>query len=64
MLERGAVAVLDQRIVFLSLGTADITNDAVARIDLALGDGAATAEGASPSVDPITEPTPEAAPEQ
>ena len=64
MLERGAVAVLDQRIVFLSLSSADITNDAVARIDLVLGDGAAPAEDVSPSVDPITEPTPEAVPEQ
>ena len=64
MLERGAVAVLDQRIVFLSLGSADITNDAVARIDLVLGDGAAPAEDVSPSVDPITEPSPEAVPEQ
>ncbi|MCO4848941.1 MAG: OmpH family outer membrane protein [Yoonia sp.] len=39
MLERGAVAVLDQRLVFLSLGTVDITQDAIARIDDTFGDG-------------------------
>jgi len=39
MLERGAVALLDQRIVFLSLSSADITLDAVTRIDTAIGDG-------------------------
>jgi Skp family chaperone for outer membrane proteins len=44
MLERGAVAILDQRVVFLSLSTADITSDAVARIDATFGDGTAPAE--------------------
>ena len=39
MLERGAVAVLDQRIVFLSLSAADITQDAILRIDDIFGDG-------------------------
>lgn len=39
MLERGAVAVLDQRIVFLSLSTVDITKDAITRIDTTFGDG-------------------------
>ncbi|MFT5649210.1 MAG: Skp family chaperone for outer membrane protein [Yoonia sp.] len=39
MLERGAVAVLDQRIVFLSLSTVDITQDAIVRIDDTFGDG-------------------------
>lgn len=56
MLERDAVAVLDQRIVFLSLGSADITNDAVARIDLVLGDGAAIDVDPSPSDAPVTAP--------
>ena len=41
MLERGAVAVLDQRLVFLSLSTVDITQDAIARIDDTFGDGSA-----------------------
>tara|TARA_R110002051_G_scaffold57104_2_gene105777 strand:+ start:3899 stop:4462 length:564 start_codon:yes stop_codon:yes gene_type:complete len=40
MVERGAVAMLDQRIVFLSLSTVDITKAAIARIDASLGDGA------------------------
>jgi hypothetical protein len=39
MLERGAVAVLDQRIVFLSHSSVDMTAAAVARIDAVLGDG-------------------------
>ncbi len=39
MLERGAVAVLDQRIVFLSLSSVDITQSAIARIDETLGEG-------------------------
>ena len=41
MLERGAVAVLDQRLVFLSLSTVDITQDAIARIDDTFGEGSA-----------------------
>lgn len=39
MVERGAVAMLDQRIVLLSLSSVDITRAAVARIDADLGDG-------------------------
>lgn len=39
MVERGAVALLDQRIVFLSLSSVDITQPAIARIDADLGDG-------------------------
>jgi len=39
MIERNAVALLDQRVVFLSLSTVDITQDAVQRIDAILGDG-------------------------
>lgn len=41
MIERGAVAILDQRIVFLSLSSVDITKAAIARIDATLGDGLA-----------------------
>lgn len=40
MIARGAVAVLDQRIVFLSLNSVDMTRDVIARIDETLGDGA------------------------
>ena len=40
MLERGAVMVLEQRNVVLSVRAANITDDAIARIDETLGDGA------------------------
>jgi len=40
MRERGAVAILDDRMVFLSADLIDITDLAVARIDAAIGDGA------------------------
>lgn len=37
--ERGAVAILDSRAVILSAETIDITEEAIRRIDAALGDG-------------------------
>jgi Skp family chaperone for outer membrane proteins len=40
MLERGAALVLEQRNVVLSVRAANITDDAIARIDRELGDGA------------------------
>lgn len=39
MLERGATMVMEQRNVVLSVRTANITDDAIARIDETLGDG-------------------------
>jgi Skp family chaperone for outer membrane proteins len=39
MVERGAFAILDRRSVVLSLGAIEITEDAIARVDEALGDG-------------------------
>jgi Skp family chaperone for outer membrane proteins len=39
MLERGAVMVLEQRNVVLSVRAANLTDDAIARIDEVLGDG-------------------------
>lgn len=39
MLERGATMVLEQRNVILSVRAANITDDAIARIDETLGDG-------------------------
>lgn len=39
MLERGAVLVLEQRTVILSVRSANITDAAITRIDAALGDG-------------------------
>lgn len=41
MVERGAVAVLDKASVIVSLGSVDITQEIVARIDQRLGDGPA-----------------------
>lgn len=38
--ERGALVILDRRSVFLSADSIDITSDAIARIDAAIGDGA------------------------
>lgn len=39
MVDRGAFAILDRRSVLLSLGTIDVTDEAIARINAALGDG-------------------------
>ncbi len=39
MVERGAVAILDKSAVVVSLGTIDITDGAIQRIDEKLGDG-------------------------
>ena len=39
MVDRGAFALLDRRSVLLSLGRIDVTDDAIARIDAAIGDG-------------------------
>ncbi len=37
--ERGAVAILDQRAIVLSVSAVDITDEAIARIDVTLTDG-------------------------
>ncbi|MCZ0961786.1 OmpH family outer membrane protein [Paracoccus benzoatiresistens] len=42
MQERGAVAVLDRRTVFVSLDAIDLTQDLVTRLNKELGDGAGT----------------------
>lgn len=44
MVDRGAFAILDRRSVLLSLGSIDVTDDAIARIDVEIGDGAGTAQ--------------------
>lgn len=49
--ERGAVAILDRRVVFLAANAIDITNDAVDRIDAVLGEG--------PGLDALVPATPE-----
>ena len=51
MVDRGAFAILDRRSVLLSLGSIDITDDAIQSIDDALGDGA----GAAPEPVPVPE---------
>lgn len=38
--ERGAVAILDRRVVILAVDSIDVTEAAIARIDAVLGDGA------------------------
>jgi Skp family chaperone for outer membrane proteins len=40
MVDRGALAILDRRSILLSLGSIDVTDDAIARIDSEIGDGA------------------------
>lgn len=57
MQERGAVAVLDRRTVFVSLEAIDVTQQLVAALDRRIGDG----EGAVPLPDPPP-PAPEDAP--
>lgn len=52
MVERGASAVLDRRAVLLSLGTIDITDEAIARVNATLGDGASAADPSQETDDP------------
>ena len=56
MVERGAVAILDKAAIVVSLGSIDITEGAIARIDERLGDGSKAA------AEPVTEPAPDLAP--
>ena len=53
MQESAAAVILDRRSVFLGIGTIDITDQAIDRINAAIGDGSAL---------PIPEPIPEPAP--
>jgi hypothetical protein len=61
MVERGAFAILDRRSVLLSLGSIDVTEAAILRIDTEIGDGAAV----DPELEPEAEPdiAPDVAPE-
>ena len=54
MQESAAAVILDRRSVFLGIGTIDITDQAIDRIDAAIGDGSAL-----PEPEPIPEPAPE-----
>lgn len=60
MLERGAVVVLDERSVYLSLSAGDITDAAIARVDAALLDGVGITDGdAAPALlDGVPRPDP------
>ena len=53
MQESAAAVILDRRSVFLGIGTIDITDQAIDRIDAAIGDGSAL-----PIPAPIPEPDP------
>ncbi len=55
MQESGAVVILDRRSVFLGVGTVDITDLAIARINAEIGDGTALPA-------PAPEPAPDLAP--
>ena len=61
MQEAGAAVILDRRTVFLAIGSIDITDLAIVRIDAALGDGADLAP--DPTLGPTPEPAPEPAPD-
>lgn len=64
MVDRGAFAILDRRSVLLSLGSIDVTDEAIARINAAIGDGAGIAQDA-PDPDMETPPdTPSDAPSE
>lgn len=54
MVDRGAYAILDRRSVALSLGSIDITDEAIARINEAIGDG--TGPLANPDAGPTLDP--------
>lgn len=61
--KRGAVVVLDRRVIIRGLAEADVTDDLVRLVDEKLGDGPAAAEGSAPDAAPeTTAPSPPAAP--
>lgn len=55
MVERGAAVILDRRSVFLGVDVVDITAEAVARIDAAIGDGVPDEGGAATDGAPAAE---------
>jgi Skp family chaperone for outer membrane proteins len=52
MRELGALAILDTRLTVLSLPELDMTEQAIARVDAVLGDGAKTAPSQAPAASP------------
>ncbi len=57
LVERGALAIIDKRVVFLGFENLDITDSAIARLDSVLGDGTS-----APNPDPAPAPLTPAAP--
>jgi len=55
MVDRGAFAILDRRSVILSLGSIDVTEEAIARIDALIGEGTAATLGTDDNLYPDTE---------
>ncbi len=51
MQEAGAAVILDRRTVFLAVGSIDVTDLAIARIDAAIGDGSDLAVEPAPAPD-------------
>lgn len=54
MLDRKAFAILDRRSVMLSLGSIDVTEDAIARIDALIGEGTGVTLGTNTDLSPDT----------
>ncbi len=60
MQEANAAVILDRRTVFLAVGSIDITDQAIARIDAVIADGTALP---NPTPDTVPQPVPEPAPD-
>lgn len=63
MRESGAAVIIERRDVFLSASLVDVTDEAVAAIDAAIGDGAEDAAPEASGDAPAADPAPEAPPE-
>ena len=58
MAQRGAVAILDKASVFVAFDRADVTNDAIARLNTVLGDGTSAAPDKAGDPPPAAPPGP------
>ncbi len=60
MAQRGAVAILDKASVFVAFDRADVTNDAIARLNAVLGDGTSALpdKAVAPTPAPLPQPAP------
>lgn len=61
MAERGAVAIIDKRAVFLGFDAIDLTDAAIARLDEVLGDGGMSATSGRSAPEDVTQPAPDPA---